>query len=222
MHIDAPKVAVTSARDFASKYAMFVVSILTALTLEHLGQKLYHYKIASEASVRIDEELRANLAEIRLVRAHNEKQYAAMDALAKSLAKDLKAKLPDAEILRNFQTASNGRLSLNLQTPTLRHEAWDVAVANQSASHMSADALGRYSKAYARLRDDQVGVPTMIQVTINGPQMISVMSDLGIGRVAPLDLFHVVMQMRGAIHEAANTTKQADQEITALLQQGSR
>ncbi len=217
MHIDAPKVAVTSARDFAAKYAMFVVSILTALALEHVGQKLYHYKIASEASVKIDEELRANLAEIRLVRKHNEKQVAEMDALAKSLAKDLKAKLPDADILRNFLEASHGRLNLNLQTPTLRREAWDVAVANQSASHMPADALRRYSKAYSRLRDDQVGVPTMIQVTINGPQMINVMADLGIGRVTPQELFHVVVQMRSAISEAASTGRQADQEISALL-----
>jgi hypothetical protein len=38
MHIDAPKVVVTSARDFAGKYAMFVISILTALALEHVGQ----------------------------------------------------------------------------------------------------------------------------------------------------------------------------------------
>jgi hypothetical protein len=217
MHIDAPKVVVTSVRDFAGKYAMFVISILTALALEHVGQKLYHIKIASEASVKIDAELRANLAEIRQVNAHNEKQVAKLDALAKSLAKDLMAKLPDAEILRNFNKATDGKFNLSLQTPTLRREAWDVAVANQSASHMSADALGRYSKAYSRLRDDQVSVPLMIQVTINGPQMINVMGDLPIGRVAPVDLYHVVMQMRSAVREAANTTKQSDQEISALL-----
>src|SRR4051812_37173123 len=169
MHIDAPKVVVTSARDFAGKYAMFVVSILTALALEHVGQKLYHIKIASEASVKIDAELRANLAEIRLVHAHNEKQVAKLDALAKLLARDLMAKLPDAQILRNFNEATDGKFHLSLQTPTLRREAWDVAVANQSASHMSADELGRYSKAYSRLRDDQGSVPLMIQVTINGP-----------------------------------------------------
>lgn len=217
MHIDAPKVVVTSVRDFAGKYAMFVISILTALMLEHLGQKLYQYKIASEASVKIDAELRANLAEIHAVHAHNEKQFVAMDALAKSLSRDLKARLPDAQVIRNFHTVSNGKFNLSLQTPTLRREAWDVAVANQSASHMSTDALGRYSKAYARLRDHQVGVPTMIQVTINGPQMISVMGDLQIGQASPRELYHVVMQMRSAIREAANNTKQTADEITALL-----
>jgi hypothetical protein len=217
MHIDAPKVVVTSARDFAGKYAMFVISILTALALEHVGQKLYHYKIASEASVKIDEELRANLAEIRLVNKHNEKQFSMMDELASSLAADIKAKLPDAKIISNFNTATNGKFNLSLQTPTLRREAWDVAVANQSASHMSSDVLGRYSKAYSRLRDDQVGVPLMIQVTINGPQMINLMGDLQIGQASPRELFHVVMQMRSAIREAANSTRQADKEISALL-----
>jgi hypothetical protein len=217
MHIDAPKVVVTSARDFAGKYAMFVISILTALALEHVGQKLYHYKIASEASVKIDEELRANLAEIRLVNKHNEKQFTKMDELAASLAADIKAKLPDAKIISNFNTATNGKFNLSLQTPTLRREAWDVAVANQSASHMSSDVLGRYSKAYSRLRDDQVGVPLMIQVTINGPQMINLMGDLQIGQASPRELFHVVMQMRSAIREAANSTRQADKEISALL-----
>jgi hypothetical protein len=217
MHLNAQKVEVTSVRDFFSKYAIFVISILTALALEHVAQKLYHYKIASEASVKIDAELRANLAEIRLVNAHNEQQFQKLDALAKSLAKDLNAKRPDAEIIRNFNKATDGKFNLSLQTPTLRREAWDVAVANQSASHMSADTLGRYSKAYSRLRDDQVGVPTMIQITINGPQMINVMGDLPIGRVAPMDLYHVVMQMRSAIREAANTTRQSDKEISALL-----
>jgi hypothetical protein len=217
MHIDAPNVVVTSAKDFAGKYAIFVISILTALALEHVGQKLYHYKIASEASVKIDAELRANLAEIRQVHAHNEKQYAKMDALATSLAKDLKAKRPDAEIISNFQRQTDGKFNLSLQTPTLRREAWDVAVANQSASHMHPDTLGRYSKAYARLRDDQVGVPMMIQITINGPQMINVMGDLGIGQASPRELFHVVMQMRSAIREATNTTRQADKEISDLL-----
>ncbi len=221
MHIDAPKVEVTSVRDFAGKYAIFVISILTALVLEHLGQKLYHYKIASEASVKIDAELRANLTEIRSVQAHNEKQLAAMEALTKSLAADLKAKLPDAQIIRNFHTVSNGKFNLSLQTPTLRREAWDVAVANQSASHMSTDILGRYSKAYSRLRDDQVGVPTMIQVTINGPQMLNVMGDLHIGQASPRELYHVVIQMRSAIREAVNNTRQTDKEISALLKQGS-
>jgi hypothetical protein len=217
MHIDAPKLTVTSARDFAGKYAMFVASILTALMLEHAGQKLYHFKIADEASVKIDEELRANLAEIRLVLEHNEKQVKGLDDVVKSLATDLKGKLPDAEIIKHFNAITKGKFNLGLQSPTLRREAWDVAVANQSASHMSADQLRRYSQAYARLRDDQNGVPVSLAVSINGPQMINVMSDLQTDSANVRDLYHVAMQMRSAIRESVSGLRQSEKELKALI-----
>lgn len=218
MHLNAPKVTVTSVRDFAGKYAMFVLSILTALMLEHLGQKLYHYKIASEAAVKIDEELRANLAEIRQVHATNVKQYAVLDELSKSLGKDIKANLPDQVILSHFEEAAKGKFSLNLQTATLRHEAWDVAVANQSASHMPPEKLQRYSKAYARLRDEEASVPIMLQMNLDGPRMMNVMGDLAIGKAAPLDLFHVLLQIRSVIREAVNTGRAAEKDLASLVE----
>lgn len=217
MHIDAPKGTVTSVRDFAGKYAMFVISILTALMLEHAGQKLYHYKIASEASEKIDDELRANLAEIRVVRAHNEKQLKHIESWVDALGKDLKLKLPDARAIQNFRDLTQGKYGLSLQTPTLRHEAWDVAVANQSASHMPPATLRRYSQAYARLRDEQSGGALLIQFSIDGPQLINVLGDLAIDQVTPRALFHMGLQMRSAMREAIGSNRQTDKEISALI-----
>ncbi len=217
MHLNAPKMTVTSVRDFAGKYAMFVLSILTALMLEHLGQKLYHYKIASEATVKIDEELRANLTEIRQAKEYCDKEFVFVDGLVQSLGKDIKDKLSDDDILRRFKAASKGRFGLNLVTPTLRREAWEVAVANQSASHMPAEALTRYSTAYALLRDEQANTPTMLQVTVDGPRMLNVQGDLALDKATPLEVFHVVMQIRTAVHAASNNAHRAEKELSALI-----
>jgi ribosome-associated toxin RatA of RatAB toxin-antitoxin module len=217
MHIDAPKGAVTSLRDFASKYAMFVLSIVTALAFEQGAQWWYHSKLASEASRKIDAELRANIEEIRTTRKHNVEQIKVLNRLAKVLATDMQSTMADPAIVQHLIKEANNNFGLNMMTPTLRHEAWDVAVANQSASYMAPSMLHRYSAAYANVRDVQQNLPMTMQLTVNGPAMINVLSDMEVGKASAREVFHVLVQMRSAISELTATSEQLEKNLEKYL-----
>lgn len=75
MHVEVPKKgALASFKAFAGEYAMIVVSILTALALEHAAQSWHRSHLAHEAERRIEAELAENLKELREAREHNAKQ----------------------------------------------------------------------------------------------------------------------------------------------------
>ena len=71
MHVELPKAK--KFKEFGGEYVMIVISIITALGLEHAVQSYHHRHLAHEASVRIEAELRSNLAELDDAITHNEK-----------------------------------------------------------------------------------------------------------------------------------------------------
>lgn len=153
MHFEVPKSK--KLREFASEYVMIVISIATALALEHIVQTQHHRHLAEEAAQRMQVELSATLAEVDKVAAHNNAQIALNDKLREAVLKDIRDKVPDSTAMANFYTASKGSFNLSVQVPSYKHEAWDVAVANQSASWMKPADLQRYSSAYSAVRDSQ-------------------------------------------------------------------
>jgi hypothetical protein len=217
MHIDAPKGSVTSFRDFIGKYAMFVVSILTALGFEQAGQLWYHTKLANEASAKIVSELRANVDELRSIHKKNAEQLKILERVTKLLAVDLKAGQPDAAILKHLHEDTKGQLGMNMVTPTLRRDAWEVAVANQSASYMPADTLHRYSLAYTNLRDAQQAWPMLLQFSMDGPGAVNIMSDLETGKGDARAVFHVLQQMKGAIREIESNGDRLEKDLETAL-----
>ncbi len=133
MHLELSKVRLHTLKDFGKHYLMIVLSILTALGLEQWVLSIHEHHAADTASGQIEAEIRLNPADVHNARIQDIAQARSLDQLRDSLMEDMQAKVPDAVIAQHIlKKASSNGFNLNLRWPTLRHEAWDVMVANQS------------------------------------------------------------------------------------------
>ena len=85
MHFEVPKAS--SFKEFGGEYLMIVISIITALALEHGVQTLHHRHLAHEAGTRIDAEIQANVRELDQVLTHNTAELTKLQALRASTAR---------------------------------------------------------------------------------------------------------------------------------------
>jgi hypothetical protein len=180
-----------------------VLSILTALGLEAWIEHAHHRHAAETAQMQIETEIRANLAELQHSLAQDTHQAQVLDSIRNALVQDFKAHATDEAISRHIQAlVQTDDFNLNLSWPTLRHESWDVAVANQSASWIDDARMRRYSAAYASQRDLANTLSANLALVMNGPRMIDAMTDLRIGNVQPREFLRVISQMAVMLGQA--------------------
>ena len=215
MHFEVPKSK--SLREFFGEYFMIVISIGTALGLEYLVQTQHHKHLAQEAAQRMQEELRATLQDLDKARTRNKTEIDTIRKLQELLLKDIEKKTPEQEAMKNFNVASEGKFGIHLMVPTLKHEAWDVAVANQSASWMAAGELQRYSAAYAALRDTQQETAIGMNF-LQGAQMLKTFSDLEMGSGTPKELFYTLNQMKFSYQQVNNSLSDLRKNLATALE----
>lgn len=197
MHFEVPKAK--KFKEFGGEYIMIVISILTALALEHAAQSLHHRTLANQAAANMAAEIKINLKDVDAVLAHNKAEVAKLQAIRIALLADIRSGAPDAELMDRFVKNPGNHFGLSIQTPSYRHEAWDVAVANQAASWMPAGELRRYSNAYGAMRDLQ-------QLTNGGgsmnfldaPSFNDVGSNIQMGVSNPREVYRLLNQMISA------------------------
>jgi hypothetical protein len=194
MHFEVPKSK--KLKEFGGEYVMIVISILTALALEHIAQAIHHKELAHEASVKIEAELRLNVEELNEVLAHNEKDLKEVKRVRAELVQGIRDKVSDDVLMARFKTDWKAGVILSINTPTLRHEAWDAAVANQAVTWMPDEQLQRYVTAYAGIRDIQALSITGGTYFIDGPRMLNTLSDLETGEATPRDMLRILSQVR--------------------------
>lgn len=195
MHFEVPKSK--KLKEFGGEYVMIVISILTALALEHAVQAIHHKQLAHEASEKIEAELRLNAKDVRDVLAHNETDLKEIKRVRAELLQGIQDKVADDVLMAHFKSDWKGGLVLSITVPTLRHEAWDAAVANQAVTWIPDEQLQRYVTAYADIRDVQM-LSTSGTQFIDGPRMMDTMSDLEIGRATPQQMLGALAQVRSA------------------------
>jgi hypothetical protein len=217
MHFEVPKAGLKTAKEFLGEYSMIVVSILTALALEHAAQSWHHSHRAHDAEQKIEAELRHNLKELQQTTEANKKQLAHVKQMRTVLRDDIKGKTPDKELVEHLMKAANNRFGLNLRTPTLRREAWDVAVASQAASWMSSELLQRYSALYAQQRDTTESAVSNTQLSMNGPHMLNTLADLELGKVDPAALYHTLRQMESTIDGVQSNLLELEEQMRTAL-----
>lgn len=217
MHLELPKVPLHSMKDFAKHYLMIVLSILTALGLEAWIEHAHHRHAAEEAATRIDAEIRQNLADIRKMREHDAARLRELEHLRAVLSADIKGHAPDEVIHRHVREAAPDGLYLDYRWPVLRREAWDLAVANQSAGWIGDERLRSYSSIYAAQATSASILAEDIPMVLNGPRMIDTMFDVDAEDYSPRELLHVVNQMAGAAHEVVSMLDSLAQRMEANL-----
>lgn len=196
MHFEVPKSK--TLKEFGGEYVMIVISILTALALEHAVQTLHHRHLAHEASTKIEAELRANAREIGQVLEHNRKDVKEVERVRAELLQGIRDKVPDGMLMARFDSDWQAGLVLGISVPSLRHEAWDAALANQAVTWMQDEQLQRYATAYANMRDVHDLTTNGNMAFLDGPRRVDVMSDLKMGTATPQQMFKALSQVRNA------------------------
>jgi hypothetical protein len=166
--------------------------------LEHAVQSYHHRHLAHEASVRIEAELRSNLAELDDAIAHNQKEEEKTRALRVGFVDDLHAGASDKAAIEHLFKKANNAVSLSVRGPTLRREAWDVAVASQAASWVEPKQLEGYAALYAHIRDIDALANGSANKFFDGPQFVNLFADLQIGRADAQGVLRVLNQMEQA------------------------
>jgi hypothetical protein len=191
MHFEVPKAS--SFKEFGGEYLMIVISIITALALEHGVQTLHHRHLAHEAGTRIDAEIQANVRELDQVLTHNTAELTKLQALRAQLLAGIQDKGGSQALIDKLELKN--KLGLSVLTPALRREAWEVAVASQAVSWMSQQELERYSGLYASMRDVQMINASGGNNFLNGPGMMDTISDVRMGDGDPKAIFRMLSQM---------------------------
>ena len=213
MHFEVPKMP-HSLKEFAAHYVMIVVSILTALGLEALVERLHHAHAAEAAQSAIETELRTNLASLRESDANTVKRLKPLDDFAGLLTKDFDDGVPTAQVKAQMAQHVKAGIDFGVYIPTLRHEAWDVAVANQSASYIEPEALSRLSAAYAAQREINMNALTVL---VNIPGYVNALTDARVGASDPHEFLRVMRQAALTVGSAHEKYKELERELERAL-----
>ena len=196
MHIEPPKVSMHSVKEFVTHYLMIVLSVLTALGLEAVLERLHHAHAAEAAQHAIETELRDNVAQISQTITANEQTRVPLRRLSEHLIQELQAGKPRPEVAAEIsQVVNAGQLDLGLHTPTLRHEAWDVAVANQAATYIEDATLAKITAAYAQQRE---AISARSTALFDGPRFVSAVTDARMNDVDPREFVRALEQALAA------------------------
>jgi hypothetical protein len=196
MHFEVPKSK--KLKEFGGEYVMIVISILTALALEHTVQSIHHKHLAHEAAEKIEAELRLNAKDIQDVLKQNEADLNEIKRVRAELLQGIRDKVADDVLMARFKTDWKGGLALGIKLPTLRHEAWDAAIANQAVTWMPDGQLQRYVTAYADIRDIQTLTTVGNTHFLDGPRLMDTLSDLETGTATPGQMLKTLAQVRSA------------------------
>ncbi len=215
MHIEPPKVSMHSVKEFMTHYLMIVLSILTALGLEAVLERLHHAHAAEAAQHAIEAELRDNVVQIDQTIKADEHTRVPLRNLAEHLIQEIQAAKPRAEIAAEITQLVNATpVDIGLHTPTLRHEAWDVAVANQAATWIEDARLARITAAYAEQRDAVTPRSTPL---LDGPRFVSAMADARMGDVDPREFVRILEQALAANDTVINALTGLRRSLSAAL-----
>lgn len=196
MHFEVPKAK--KFKEFGGEYVMIVISILTALALEHAVQTWHHHHLAHEAAEKMAVELRENIKEIASVLEYNEEKRRALEQARNQLLAGIRSKTSEAELMRRFEQEWRPVLRMSIKSPSLRREAWEAAVANQAVTWMPREALERYSTAYGALRETGAFIQSGSRIFLDWPRLRDVMSNTQIGVSNPQEIYRAMNQVMDA------------------------
>ncbi len=212
MHIEPPGPAARTLRDFAAHYLMIVLGILTALGLEQAIEYSRDREGAREAQAQIEAELRTNLQDIGDAMRENESHLQTLRPVAAALAADLRTGMPLESLRHKISDEYRKRLVIGVMFPPFNHDAWDVAVASQSASHIPVRRLQAYTAAYTAERDTLEAMKLTVSA-IYGPRMPDVLAATDLGIVDPHEFYFVIQQLIVAGAAAQSALGQTKAEV---------
>lgn len=217
MHFEVPRVSMHSIKEFASHYLMIVVSILTALGLEAMIENAHHRHAAESAQRSIEAEIRLNLAGVRSSIDANRERVKPLADLDDSLSQAFAQRTPEAQLSARISERVKAGIDLGLFVPTLRHEAWDVAVANQSVGWIEPEALARLSAAYSEQHDIASGAAAIYTPLFDGPRFLDALTDARTSAPEPREFLRVIHQAVVTLRSTQNRLETLERALEKAL-----
>jgi hypothetical protein len=193
MHFEVPKAK--KFKEFSGEYLMIVISILTALALEQGLEALHHRHLAHEAADKMNVELRETIKDVSAALEHNEKKRLALHQMRQQLLTAIRAKTGEAELMKRFNQEWRPMMQLDLDTPGLRREAWEAAVANQAVTWLPREALENYAGAYGAIRDTSALTYSGTMTLMDVPNLMNVFSNVQMGVSNPQEIYRAATQL---------------------------
>ncbi len=130
---------------------MIVLSIVTALALERGAVAIHDASAARDSRARIEAEIARDDAQLVQCERINAADVKAIEGVLKLLV----AALHDGHVSQAAMAPFLKPIAehFNVTTPSWQHDAWDTAIADQSASHMASADLRRYAEIYTTARE---------------------------------------------------------------------
>lgn len=185
---------------------MIVLSILTALGLERAAVAWQDHTAGQESRAHIEDELARNARDIRSGLAGMSAADARITAAVDQLVGLVKSNPPltDADAHKKAETILRGlHGDVMLAFPSWQHNAWDSAIADQSATHLPLADLRRYAEIYAAAHD----MTLALQMLASGDliEMSARTSlDLRLGEVTPRSAAQMLLRFQIAAQPLAS------------------
>lgn len=216
MHFGLRTIPLRSLKDFLAQFVMIVLGVLTALALDAWVQHVRHAQAAAVASNQIRQELQVDLGYVERVRAHDAERLKQLEQLRASLIHDVQAGLPDAVVEQHI-LARSGDFGFGLNVATTRHEAWDMAVANQSIDWIDKAELRRYATLYARLDAYATSSRLNLQLNMQDTNINDVFLDMQTRQIQPRNFLYTLNRMTSAMHDAVNLLDGLQRDFTQTM-----
>lgn len=218
MHVEPPSGPLMSLKEFGLHYLMIVLSILTALGLEELLTMRHHAEAGHAARAAIEHELLSNLADLREAKTSNAERRVIAQAMGDELSAAIRKGETTATLQKKIAEDYFPKLkrSIGLMVPVQAHQAWDVAVANQSAGFIEPEHLRAYSAAYALEHDALQGANSGM-LMLDGPHMVEIETEIELGTIDPKRFLTLVRQVSSLNSVGLANLTGAEEELVKIL-----
>jgi hypothetical protein len=216
MLFDIKRIEIHSLKEFMKEYFMIVLGILTALAMEHLVISIHDHHAAEASRARVVAEIRSNIAEVQVAVATNDKRLAQMHDMVHALRTELHSGVAKDVVLAHIKDRLNKNFSVGVEVPTLRHEAWDVVVADQSLTHIDTASLNGFASAYAQQRD--AAVESLIIPTSNAmSRLLDSFTDLEFDKADPVELLKELNAVIAMVESTQGNLRELNRSLFKAL-----
>jgi hypothetical protein len=150
VHVEPPEGALRTVKDFASHYAMIVLSIVTALALEQAAVSYEHAREGRRARQEIELEIQENKASVGHALSLTRANMSAWNAVLRAAAEAERS--GQANPRQRMAAVGQAMQLFGDSLPPLKTTAWDAAIASHAVDYLPHEDLHRYSEIYAAQR----------------------------------------------------------------------
>ena len=208
--------------EFVKEYAMIVVGILTALTLEHIAVYEHNRESAEKSRARLVKEMQENLNSVKHALEENKHRQQPVQADIAALEDDIRKGLSKADINKHLHELGVDKLIAGLNEPANQHEAWDVGLADQSLTHIDDDSLHRFASSYADQRELAAIFQEDMRASNFSMQIEDMMLDLKFDQADPMATLKALGSLNRLHDEIHNLLNNMQSDLTDTLKEENK